>query len=121
MKADPDPQSVDYRSLCPVSRSLDLMGDKWTLLIMRDVLIFDCRTFADFSKCSERIPTNLLSDRLKKLVAIGLLEKKQYHSRPVRYAYVPTSRGEDLRPVLQAMKAFGERHLDGQAPATPDA
>ena len=120
MQADPTHQTLDYRSLCPVSRSLDLMGDKWTLVIMRDVLIFNCRTFADFSKCSERIPTNLLSDRLKKLVAVGLLKKKQYHSRPARYEYVPTSRGEDLRPVLQAMKAFGERHLKGQAPNAAD-
>ena len=116
----PDHHTGDYRSLCPISRSLDLVGDKWTLLIMRDVLIFNCRTFADFSKCSERIPTNLLSDRLKKLVAVGLLKKKQYHSRPARYEYVPTSRGEDLRPVLQAMKAFGERHLNGQAPNAAD-
>ena len=121
MKADPEHQTVDYRSRCPVSRSLDLMGDKWTLLIMRDVLIFNRRTFADFSKCSERIPTNLLSNRLKKLVAIGLLTKKQYHSRPARYEYVPTGQGEDLRPMLQAMKAFGERHLDGRAPGALDS
>ncbi|NCF45907.1 MAG: transcriptional regulator [Proteobacteria bacterium] len=111
MEAEPDSTSVDFRSACPVSRSLDLMGDKWTLLIMRDALIFDRRTFADFAASSERIPTNLLSQRLKKLVATGLLERRPYHDKPLRYEYIPTALAADLRPVLTALEVFGRRHL----------
>lgn len=106
---------IEYRSICPVSRSLDLIGDKWTLLIMRDALVLGRKTFAEFASSPEKIPTNLLSDRLKKLVGLGLLRKQQYHQRPARYEYIPTPLGEELRTVLFAMKAFGEKHLDGKA------
>lgn len=108
--------AVDHRSTCPVARTLDLMGDRWTLLVMRDALFFDCKTFADFSASKERIPTNLLSDRLQKLVAQGLLTKALYQERPPRYEYLPTDLGKALKPVLRAMKAFGESHLGGVTP-----
>lgn len=108
--------ALEHRSTCPIARSLDLMGDRWTLLIMRDALFFERRTFADFSASKENIPTNLLSDRLKKLVAQGLLEKQPYQERPPRYEYVPTELGISLKPVLRAMKVFGEKHLGGSAP-----
>ena len=104
-----------FRSHCPVARSLDLVGDKWTLLIMRDALFLGRKTFADFAGGLERIPTNLLSDRLKKLVGLGLLHKQQYHERPARYEYVPTPLGKELRPLLTAMRVFGETHLEGKA------
>lgn len=104
-----------FRSQCPVARSLDLVGDKWTLLIMRDALFLGRKTFADFAGGLERIPTNLLSDRLKKLVGLGLLHKQQYHERPARYEYIPTPLGNELRPLLTAMRVFGETHLEGKA------
>jgi DNA-binding HxlR family transcriptional regulator len=75
------------------------------------------RTFADFCASRERIPTNLLSDRLRKLVGLGLLEKVPYQDRPLRYEYIPTERGKALKPMLRAMKAFGEQHLDGHTKA----
>ena len=111
MATESESRTVEYRSNCPVSRSLDLLGDKWTLLIMRDALFFEHKTFADFSASSERIPTNLLSARLKKLVACGLLERHQYHNKPARYEYRPTATGEKLRPVLNVMKQFGQENL----------
>ena len=105
--------TVKHRSTCPVSRSLDVLGDKWTLLIMRDALFFERKTFADFSTSSERIPTNLLSSRLKKLVALGLLTRRQYHVKPARYEYLPTAMGEKLRPVLNVIKQFREENFEG--------
>ena len=111
MATEPESKPVEYRSNCPVSRSLDLLGDKWTLLIMRDVLFFERKTFADFTASAEHIPTNLLSARLKKLVACGLLERHQYHDKPARYEYLPTAMGEKLRPVLNVIKQFGQENL----------
>jgi len=105
--------TLDHRSLCPVSRSLDLVGDRWTLLIMRDALFLDCKTFADFASCREGIPTNLLTDRLQKLVGLGLLARVPYQERPARYHYLPTEFGESVKPMLRAMKQFGESHLGG--------
>lgn len=81
---------------------------------MRDALFLDRKTFAEFASSSEGIPTNLLSDRLKKLVGLGLLSKQLYHERPARYEYVPTPLGTELRPLLSAMKAFGEAQLGGK-------
>ena len=78
---------------------------------MRDALLFERKTFADFSASSERIPTNLLSARLKKLVACGLLERHQYHIKPARYEYRPTATGEKLRPILNEIKQFGLENL----------
>ena len=103
---------IVHRSSCPISRSLDLLGDRWTLLIMRDALFLNGRTFADFCSSREHIPTNLLSDRLRKLVEWGLLAKVPYQTRPTRYEYVPTELGKALKPVLRALKLFGEEHLD---------
>lgn len=106
----------DYRSFCPIVRSLDLLGDKWTLVIMRDVLIFKRHTFAEFEQSGEGIPTNLLSGRLKKLVELGFLEKVLYQSQPNRYRYEATAKAKDLRPVLRSLGQFGEKHLGGQRP-----
>ena len=77
MATDSQSKPVEYRSNCPVSRSLDLLGDKWTLLIMRDALFFERKTFADFTSSSEHIPTNLLSARLKKLDGPGQSRHRQ--------------------------------------------
>lgn len=115
MESQVNTADLEFRSHCPIARSLDLFGDKWTLLIMRDALFLGRKTFADFAASLERIPTNLLSDRLKKLVRLGLLHKQQYHQRPARYEYTPTPLGQELRPLLSAMRAFGEIHLEGKA------
>jgi DNA-binding HxlR family transcriptional regulator len=105
-----------HRSYCPIARSLDVLGDKWTLVIMRDALLFDRRTFAEFSASRENIPTNILSNRLKRLVELELLEKVPYQQQPTRYEYVPTAKGRRARPILTALKNFGEDHLGGRAP-----
>ena len=112
MTYESKPPNIAHRSPCPISRSLDLMRDRWTLLIMRDALFLNGRTFADFCSSREHIPTNLLSDRLRKLVGWGLLAKVPYQTRQTRYEYVPTELGKALKPVLRALKSFGEEHLD---------
>ena len=99
------------RSDCGISSALDLIGDKWTLLIMRDALFFDCRTFADFCNRPERIPTNLLSERLKRLVTFGALVKVAYQSKPQRFEYVPTKLGNEMKPLLKELRAFGDANL----------
>jgi DNA-binding HxlR family transcriptional regulator len=100
---------MEYRSSCPIARSLDVIGDRWTLLIMRDALLFERRTFADFAGSPEHIPTNLLADRLKKLVNLGLLEKIPYQDKPLRYEYVPTDVGQRIKPLLCAMRDYGQQ------------
>jgi len=100
---------MEFRSSCPIARSLDVIGDKWTLLIMRDALFFERRTFADFAGSPEHIPTNLLADRLKKLVKLGLLAKKPYQDKPPRYEYIPTESGQKLEPLLKAMHHYGQQ------------
>src|SRR3954471_19555635 len=76
----------DYRSVCPIACSLDELGDKWTLLIVRDIMNGKCR-FADFGTSPERIPTNTLSDRLRRMEANDMIDKVQYAWHPPRFEY----------------------------------
>jgi DNA-binding HxlR family transcriptional regulator len=100
------------RSSCPIARTLDLLGDKWTLLILRDALVFNRRTYSEFAGSPERIPTNLLAQRLKRLVASGLLEKVAYQQNPQRFEYLPTAKGRAIRPIIKAMRNYGETYLE---------
>lgn len=100
------------RSSCPVASTLDILGDKWTLLVVRD-LFAGKKTFSEFQSSPERIPTNILADRLKRLVENEIIEKRPYQARPVRYEYTLTSKGKDLGAVLKAIVHWGEAHLAG--------
>jgi DNA-binding HxlR family transcriptional regulator len=90
------------RSPCPIANTLDLVGDKWTLLIVRDLLFFGKRQYRELAASPEGIPSNILADRLKRLEQAGLIGKTPYQERPVRFSYALTSRGADLKPVLRA-------------------
>jgi len=103
------------RSPCPVASTLDILGDKWTLLVVRDLLMGK-RTYGEFLKSPERIPTNILAERLKRLEQAGIIAKARYQDRPVRYAYTLTTMGHDLQPVLLAMIDWGNRYLPGTLP-----
>ena len=103
---------AEGRSSCPVACSLDLLGDKWTLLVVRDLLLGKT-TYTEFQKSPEGIPTNILAERLKRLQAAGIIEKSRYQERPVRYAYHLTAKGRDLRPVLSAMIDWGNKYIPG--------
>jgi DNA-binding HxlR family transcriptional regulator len=97
---------------CPIAQSLDVIGDRWSLLILRDAL--DGFTRFDEFEANLGIAPNTLSRRLTGLVDAGLLERTQYSDRPPRQEYVVTDRGRGLRPVLVALYAWGVR---GQKPA----
>jgi len=101
------------RSRCPISSTLDLIGDKWTLLVVRDLLFFGKRRFADFLAGGEAISTNILAERLERLEAAGLLERRRYQEHPPRDEYHPTSKGEELRPLLVELVRWGSRNVPG--------
>ena len=103
------------RSRCPVSCTLDVLGDRWTLLVVRD-LMRGKRRFAELLDTPEGIPTNILSDRLKRLTQAGVVESRRYSDHPPRAEYALTAKGEDLRPVMRAMVDWGVRHAGGRTP-----
>src|SRR5262245_7744727 len=107
------------RSKCPIAGALDLVGDRWTLLVMRDALLYDKRRFVDFLASPERIATNILAERLARLERCGLIERRRYQDRPVREEYYPTARGRDLGPVLRELIRWGQRHVPGTAKRPP--
>jgi DNA-binding HxlR family transcriptional regulator len=94
------------RSPCPVACSLDLFGDRWTLLIVRD-LFFGRARFKDFTASPEGIPTNILADRLERLLAHGVVEQIPAEDGTKRLAYRLTEKGKALGSVLKAMRDWG--------------
>lgn len=103
------------RSRCPVACTLDVLGDKWSLLVVRDV-VRGKRRYAEFLESPEGIPTNILADRLKRLTASGVISSRRYSQHPPRLEYVLTPKGEELRPILRAMVDWGVRHAGGRTP-----
>jgi DNA-binding HxlR family transcriptional regulator len=94
---------------CPVARSLERVGEWWSILIMRDA-IYGLTRFDQF-QASLQIAPNMLTRRLAVLVDAGLLEKRQYSERPPRYEYIVTPRGRDFRAVLWSLQDWGNRHF----------
>jgi DNA-binding HxlR family transcriptional regulator len=103
----------DFRSRCSIARTLELVGDKWTLLIVRDLMWHGKQTFQALQDSAERVPSNILSERLKRLAQWGLVRRSAYQQRPVRYAYYLTDEGRSLEPVLLQIMAWGHKHLGG--------
>jgi len=106
------------RSHCPVACTLDLLGDKWSLLVVRD-LMRGKRRYAEFLASSEGIPTNILGERLKRLVRQGVIRSKRYSQHPPRVEYELTPKGEELRPVMRAIVEWGVRHAGGRTSVMP--
>jgi DNA-binding HxlR family transcriptional regulator len=102
------------RSPCPVACTLDIIGDKWTLLVIRD-MIFGRSHFKEFSQSPEGIATNILTDRLARLVEWDLAERYSSEEFPGRDAYRLTKKGESLRPIVLAIAKWGLEHIDGTA------
>ncbi|WP_339746786.1 helix-turn-helix domain-containing protein [uncultured Maricaulis sp.] len=95
-------KQIISRSGCPIASTLDLVGDRWTLVILRD-LINGKRRFTDFLTSPERITTNVLTDRLGQMEQAGLITRTAYQTRPPRFEYRLTAKGEGLLPVIQEM------------------
>jgi DNA-binding HxlR family transcriptional regulator len=100
------------RSACAIASSLDLVGDKWSLLVVRD-LLHGKHTYGELADSPERIPTNILADRLKRLEAAGIIVSTPYQKRPTRYAYTLTPRGTALGDVLLAFVRWGKQYIPG--------
>src|SRR5882757_5276833 len=97
------------KATCPIARSLERVGEWWSILILRDALHGFTR-FEEFRESLDIAP-NILTTRLAALVESGMLEKRQYSAHPPRFEYVPTQRGRDFRPVLLSLMAFGNKHF----------
>lgn len=101
-----------FRSSCPVAGLLDILGDKWTLIVVRD-LFMNKHRYGEFLASAEAIPTNILAERLKRLEAAGIVKRELYQDNPPRAEYFLTTRGADLAPVLRAMRQWGMQYLPG--------
>lgn len=108
------------RSFCPVSCTLDIVGDRWTLLVIRD-LVRGKHRYSEFASSPEGIPSNILADRLRRLRKMGIVRTECYSAHPPRLAYHLTEKGEDLRPIVRAMAEWGVRHAGGRMPPPLDA
>lgn len=104
------------RSLCPIASSLDLLGDRWTLLVVRD-LFAGKRRFDAFLASHEAIATNVLSDRLARLERDGLVTRERDPEDGRRVIYELTERGRDLTRVLRALSDWGLKHIPGTSTA----
>jgi DNA-binding HxlR family transcriptional regulator len=105
-----------HRSGCPVSISLELLGDRWSLLIIRDLMVRGFRTFKDFQQSGEGIATNILSDRLRKLEKARIITAEAEKTDGRRVKYELTEKGIDLAPVLLDLLIWGARHEATAAP-----
>jgi DNA-binding HxlR family transcriptional regulator len=104
------------RSGCPVSISLEVFGDRWSLLIVRDMMVRGLRTFKDFLESGEGIATNMLADRLRRLEAAGIVTAEPEEADGRRVNYRLTEKGIDLAPVLLELLLWGTRHEQTGAP-----
>ena len=103
------------RSPCPVACTLDVVGDRWSLLIVRDLLAGKHR-YGEFLASAEGIPTNILAERLRRLEREGLIERVAYSSRPPRFEYQLTDAGRELGKPLLELARWGLRHVPGTRP-----
>jgi DNA-binding HxlR family transcriptional regulator len=99
-----------------VSISLDIFGDRWSLLIIRDLMVRGCRMFKEFEAAGEGIATNILADRLQRLKAAGIIEEEAEEADRRRVNYRLTEKGIDLAPVLLDLLVWGSRHEEADAP-----
>lgn len=102
----------ERRSACPVACTLDVVGDRWTLLIVRDLLLGKKR-YGEFLASPEKIPTNILADRLKRLERERIVRRVRYSERPPRDEYHLTEEGRELGRAVEALAAWGLKHFPG--------
>jgi DNA-binding HxlR family transcriptional regulator len=112
-RSPPRSKAAARRSSCPIAGALDLVGDKWTLVVVRDLLLLGKHQYGELAASPEGIPSNVLAERLDRLIGAGLVAKARYSDRPPRYRYTLTEKGAQLAPVLGALADWGERHLPG--------
>ena len=106
-------KNLKLRSKCPLSCALDVLGDKWSLLIIRDMLHFKKKTFKDFFASDENIATNILSSRLKKLENFGIISKTKLRNNKKTNIYKLTSAGLELIPAILELSKWGYENVKG--------
>jgi len=100
------------RSRCAIANTLDIVGDKWSLLVVRD-LLHGKQTYKELAESDEGIPTSILADRLKRLEEAEIITSAAYQERPVRYAYTLTEKGKALGEVLLSIVRWGKKYIPG--------
>jgi DNA-binding HxlR family transcriptional regulator len=105
---------------CPVARTLDTIGDRWTALILRDLFTSGAQRFQDFQESLTGIAPNTLSDRLKALEADDIVTRKPYDEHPPRFEYVLTEKGRTLGSVMKALRDWGTQHARSATTPTLD-
>jgi DNA-binding HxlR family transcriptional regulator len=95
---------------CPVARTLDIIGERWTILLLRDLFLQGPRRFQDFQESLAGVAPNTLSARLKAMEEYGLIARRFYSDHPPRVEYHLTEKGRSLGPVLKALRDWGQRH-----------
>ena len=103
---------MSIRSLCPITNSLDLLGDKWTLLIVKD-LVLGKKQYQEFLSSPEGIATNILADSLRRLQEAGIIVRQTYQHNPIRYEYILTNKGNSLKSILKALASWGLKNFPG--------
>jgi DNA-binding HxlR family transcriptional regulator len=110
-------RSAKRRSGCPLNASVEILGDRWSLLIIRDMMLRGFRSYKEFLESYEGIATNILADRLRKLMAHGIITTKADPSDGRKLIYVLTAKGIDLAPVLTEMVLWAAAHEETENPA----
>jgi len=100
----------DQNAGCPVAAALDIIGERWTLLVVRDLLRLGARRFQDLELSLSGVSPNTLSARLKRLEEAGIVERRFYEEHPPRAEYVLTKKGRALGPIVLALKKWGEKY-----------
>lgn len=95
---------------CSIARTLDIIGDRWTILILRELFLYPTRRFQDFETSLPGLTPSVLSARIKELTAHGILASRLYADHPPRPEYMLTKEGRALNPILMALKAWGEQY-----------
>jgi DNA-binding HxlR family transcriptional regulator len=108
----PRKRKARRRSECPLNASVEMLGDRWSLLIIRDMMLRGFRTYKEFMECYEGIATNILADRLRKLIAYGIITAEPDPSDGRKLIYLLTAKGIDLAPVLTEMVLWAAAHED---------
>jgi DNA-binding HxlR family transcriptional regulator len=103
-------RNLKRRSECPLNASVEMLGDRWSLLIIRDMMLRGFRTYKEFMECYEGIATNILADRLRKLVGYGIITTEPDPSDGRKLIYLLTAKGIDLAPVLTEMVLWAAAH-----------
>ena len=106
-------EEINSRSKCSISCTLDIIGDKWSLLIIRDAIILKKKSFNEFRNSAEKIASNILTNRMEKLVRYGIMSKTQNPDNKLKFDYLLTDKGKKLEPILMALAEWGYNHIEG--------